>query len=716
MDVEQPDRHRSAVSAPPEWPARTQQLVDEVRLLCRNWLAGPLQLCLSDFDRSLHEHSVNARSHLDQQRYQATRQRLVQERQAFEERFIACIDAALLQLGRQPGAVKAAPARLTLSLLDPLEHEMTAALDQLVARSEARGGPLLVELGYRLAVLVGLPPLESEALPLGPQAMAKAFRDSSAALGLPAEHHLLLLQSLEGKLIQGLAPLHEMINAHLLAAGILPRLRPFPLPRGTARQPRQPRAPRPPAGAPPATTPAAPAAPAPAAAESLRDLLARQRPPSAAPDHTRAASEEELHAALAALQQRRGRMLDASVLHHPQRLRETLVDQLNAGQPIDAMPIVPGPAADDALELIARLFAVLRRQLPPGDPAHGWLDRLQLPMLRAALADDTFFARREHPARQLLDKLLDAAHDWLEGADSSLQAPLEAMLERLDREAPSSSLHAELLAELDRQLAQAQRKAQVTEQRQVESMQGRERLEQARQRAAELLSGLLAKAAPRGLLRSLLEHAWSDVLALTLLRHGEQSETFAHRLVITDQLLGRLPPGNLETLQAEVEAGLQQIGMQGEEAAQVAQRLIGAGAVMSEADAPSLTDLAVRLKQRRQQDEPAPGRTDAPVTPTADTLRLHQRLSQRAASWFEFAGAAGPVRRKLAWYSTRSARGLFVTRHGQRAQEMSLAELAQAINGGQVRELPADKESQLDRAWRTLLDGLRQAGPPPGVR
>lgn len=717
MDVEQPDRHRSAVNAPPEWPARTQQLIDEVRLLCRNWLAEPLRLCLSDFDRSLHEHSVNARSHLDQQRYQATRQRLVQERQAFEERFTACIDAALLQLGRQPGVPKAAPARLTLSLLDPLEHEMTAALDQLVARSEARGGPLLVELGYRLAVLVGLPPLESEALPLGPQAMAKAFRDASAALGLPAEHHLLLLQSLEGKLIQGLTPLHEIVNAHLLAAGILPRLRPFPLPRGSARQPRPPRQP---AAAPAAAPlPAPPAAPVPTA-ESLRDLLARQRPPSPMPDHVRAASDEELHAAIAALQQQRGGALDAGMLQQPQRLREALVDQLNAGQPIDAMPIVPGPAADDALELIARLFAALRRQLSPSDPAQAWLDRLQLPMLRAALADDTFFARREHPARQLLDKALEAAHDWLEeGPEGSLQASLQAMLERLDRETPGSGLHAELLVELERQLAQAQRKAQVTEQRQVESMQGRERLDQARQRAAELLGGLLAKAAPRGILRSLLEHAWSDVLALTLLRHGEQSETFAHRLVITDQLLGRLPPGKLETLQAEVEAGLQQIGMQGEEAAQVAQRLIGAGAVMSETDPPSLTDLALRLKLRRQQDGPTAGRppdTDAPVTPAGDTLRLHQRLSQRAASWFEFATEAGPVRRKLAWYSARSARGLFVTRQGQRAAEMSLAELAQAIAAGQVRELPADKESQLDRAWRTLLDGLRQTGLPPGVR
>jgi hypothetical protein len=705
MDVEQPDRHRSIADAPPaHWPAKTRRLVDEIRRLCRDWLSEPLRLCLGDFDRALHEKAASTRSHLDQQRYQATRQRLVLQRKDFEERFIDCIDRGLLQMGAPASEAKPPPARLTLSLLDPLEHEMTAALDQLVARSEARGGPLLVELSYRLAVLVGVPPLESESMPLGPQAMAKAFRDSSAALNLPAEHHLLLLQTVEGKLIEGLTPLHEMVNQHLAAARILPRLRPFPLPR-TSRQPRRPRS------SPPAAAPQ----PAPThAAGGLRELLARQRGPQPVSGQARFADALQLQTALAALQSRHGRGACASLLRHAARLHEALVDQLNEGQPIDAVPILPGPDAADALELVARLFDTLHRQLPPGAAAHDLLDRVHLPMLRAALADDAFFERREHPARMLLEQLLEAARDWLDGGDGSPRSLFEPLLDRLDRETPTPALHAELGTELERQLVQLQRKAQVAERRHVEAMQGRERLEQARQRATHLLDGLIAKAKPRAALRTLLEHAWSDVLALTLLRHGEQSETFARRLVITDQLLGRLPPGNLETLQNEIAAGLQQVGMQGEEAAQVAQRLIGAGATVQDADAPGLTDLALRLKQRHLPGE----RTGTPAsTPTAAALRLHQRLAQQHGGWFEFVGPHGEhVRRKLAWYSARAARGLFVTRQGQRVEEMSLTDLADAIAAGQVRELPAVNESDLDRAWRTLADSLRQSDTMPGAR
>ena len=48
-------------------------------------------------------------------------------------------------------------------------------------------------------------------------------------------------------------------------------------------------------------------------------------------------------------------------------------------------------------------------------------------------------------------------------------------------------------------------------------------------------------------------------------------------LTITDQLLGRKPVADRAQLQADVETGLQQIGMHHEEAAQVAQRLANPG-------------------------------------------------------------------------------------------------------------------------------------------
>lgn len=728
MEVEQSDRQRAPDfnGGCGRWPARTQRLIGEIRSRCRGWLHEPLMLCLGDFDRRLYDKSDRTRSHLDQQRYLATRQRLLEERQTFEDRFIGHIDQAFVQMGTVRAPASPTRSRPALSLVDPLEHELTTALDQLVARNEARCGPLLVELSYRLAVLVGAPPLEAEALPLGPQAIATAFRDASAALSLPSDHHLLLLQSLESTLIQGLAPLYEIINSYLQADGILPQLRAFPLPRSTPRRPRSA----------PSTTPiaqktAAEAATArsepDAALDNLREPLALQSldntttAESSRGETSRAATADELQAALRALQQRLSEAFAPAggALSGAQRVREALLDQCNIGQP-SAMRVRLSAAQDHTVELIARLFEQLHQQLPPHDPTHALFEDLQLPLLRMALLDRHVFDRRDHPARLLLDNFTEAAHDWLDDSDSdseadrALRGQLKQLTDHANREPPSSDLYSSLLTELEQHLTQLQHKAQLAERRHMEAMQGHERLDQARRRATELMAERFALSPPRGLLRDLLEHAWSDVLALTLLRHGEQSETFGKRLLTTDQLLGRLPSNDRQELQATVETGLQQIGVPAEEAGQMAQRLIGAGEHDPATALLSATDLALRLKQRQRLGEPPS------PTPSADSGSLatdprEQSIEQHLrklslGGWFEFADpATGRVaQRKLAWYSPRSGRCLLVSRRGQRGEEMNLAQLAHEMAGGRVREVSPGDQTPLDRAWRGVTDTLPQ--------
>jgi hypothetical protein len=713
------------------WPARTQRLLGEVRTLCETWLHGPLMLCLGDFDRRLYEKSDRTRSHLDQQRYLATRQCLLQGRQTFEGQFIAHIERAFTQMGTVRAPATPPPPRLSLSLLDPLEHELTTALDQLVARNEARSGPLLVELSYRLAVLMGMPPLEPEALPVGPQAIAAAFRDASAALKLPSDHHLLLLQSLEGTLIQGLAPLYEIINHHLLADGILPRLRAFPLPRSTPRGTRVAKSVTTPAAtsaaAPDqaAATTAAPNAPARSQPAAATDPL-RQRPHATqAHDTTPVATPAALQTALAAVQQQltpADGQIDR-MLCDARTLRDKLLAQLNCKLPADAARTQLGTAQEGALERLTHWFERLDQQLPLGDPAHALLGDLQLPLLRMALADRDFFEQRDHPAQQLLDKAIEVAHDWLGDSDNeaerSLRAQLRHLTDRASNEPPSTTLYTHLLVDIDRHLSQLTRRAQLAERRLVEATQGRERLELARRRGAELLAERFASTPPRGLLRGLLEHAWSDVLALTLLQHGEHSEAFSNRMVITDQLLGRLPAGDRRKLQVSVETGLQQIGMSIVEAQQLAQRLLGSSGDDADAELPSATDLALRLQRRQRLGEPSGVDANPVDHPLPPANPREQRIQQHLRtlpfdSWFEFSEAATgrSTRRKLVWYSTASERCLLVNRRGQRSTEMNLPQLAHEIASGRARELPQEQENPLDRAWRSVDAGPRAPSRP----
>jgi hypothetical protein len=795
MDVES-RLHQSAVRDRPrranrgELPLRARRLIDVACILSDHWIEPTLRLCLDRFDKRLYDQAEKSRNHLEQQRCFDSRNLVQQGREGFIQSFAARLRDSFEQMGTVEEEDAAQPLSLqSLTLLDRTEHELTAALDKLAARIEAHNGAMLSELSYRLAVLVGAPPLEGGDLPAGPQDMAHILRAASDPLSLPIEHRLLLLQVFENTVGGALVSLYEGLNTKLLADGILPQLRAF----AAVRPSHGPTQSAPPTATPAAATPATGNATAErsepiAVLETLRDLLSRQRVGAAGPAPSaggRTATSDELQIALSALQQHMIQVTDQTSreLRSAQRLHEELLLQLNVGLPHGAPHMQLSAEQGDTVELVAMLFEQLAQQLHHGPDARVLLSNLQLPLLRLAINDRNFFDQQEHPARQVLGKLAETVNNWLDGPDGEtdhqLLAKLSHLVERTQQEPPTAGLYTSLLADIEYHLGQLSRKAQASERRHVEAMQGRERLEQARQRADELMAERFKLTSPRGLLRTLLERAWTDVLALNLLRHGEHSDAFRQQLRVTDQLLGQFPVSDPVLLRHEVETGLQQIGMNGDEAEQVAQRLIGLDTAAAEeptvtlpeaaaveaapakpiaegkpavvapmpqpappaptvipvtpkpavartAEPPSATDLAIRLKQRQRLGEQR-GHETAPATNAAVVpplglreARIHNRLRQLPfGSWFEFIDPATgeATQRKLAWFSPVSGNSLFVNRRGQRSDVMNLQELARAIANGRVRELPPQEENLLDRAWHALTNNLlRPASPLPEAR
>ncbi len=752
MDVlKQAAQQPTAVDRPypserPPWPKRVRLLFDEVRSHGCAWLQAPLRHTLAEFDQQLFARAERARNHLEQQLYFESRQALQQGSRDFEAAFHAALVEGFQQLGQPLDADAGHDVPTVLALIDPEEQEQGAVLSKLAARGESRNSSVLFELSYRFAALLGTAPLEGRALPLGPQALAHALRQASSGLpGLQTSQRIELLRSFDAGLMSKLEPLYQTINERLIAGGILPQLRAFPHAR-QERAPSRPETKRPAAAAeptPPPPSPASrdsaptPAAPSPAAPhseniailENLRELLAQQRLHTSAPSPVSgsSASSEQLQSALQALQHHMADVTGqaAKEIRSAKRLREELLVQLNANRTPGSAPIRLSAEQSDTVDVIAMLFEQLGQEVHSRQQATGVLGRLQLPLLRMAIADHDFFNQREHPARKLLDAVAETADNWLDAdgqLDHALAAQLEQLAERANREPPSTALYAGMLAEMEQQLATLLRKSRAAERRQIEAMQGRERLEQARRRAAALIGERAARRPPRGLLRVLLERAWADVLALSLLRHGERSSAVEAQLQVTEQLLGLHPIEQPAQLRSDIESGLLQIGMHHEEAAQVAAKLLGQSEATSpahpEAPPTAATDLAIRLKQRQRlgesvTTEAAPAdEAAAPAALDAAAQAMHERLLQLPfGSWLEFLDAPdGATQRKLAWYSPVSGRCLLVTRRGSRSEEVGLRQLARDMASGRVRELAPDRGGALDRAWNRVVAQLRRFG------
>ena len=479
--------------------------------------------------------------------------------------------------------------------------------------------------------------------------------------------------------------------------------------------------------------------------DTLRDLLAGRRAASGDPPAGPNAHEprpEELQSVLAHLQSRPsppimmgGRLVQRSVAH----LRQDVLNQLRHVVPDGKQPKLR-EADSDTMELVGMLFEHLARDHKPALPVQELLTRLQVPLLRVALNDRTFFTRRAHPARQLLNMLAEAGVFWFgdEAEDKPLLDKMRLVVERVTQEYDEDlGIFDELAGDFSKHLGTLARKSDLAERRHVDAVKGREKLEVARATASRAVADTMRQRKPPALVRTLLEQAWTDVLALTLLRQGESSDVYRRRLAVADRLIdatlaggaGSPAPADAEALQHEIETGLSQVGYHVDEVRSVVGRFFGAsGLSAANEEAASATELAMKLKARARLggDAASEGaRRDArarihPPLEAAELDLLERLKSLPFGTWFEFeANQQGDrVRRKLSWFSPLTGRCLFVNQRGARVEEKTLEQLAREMSRKRASVVEAPSESMIDRAWNAIVTSLKSmagggAAPKP---
>lgn len=418
----------------------------------------------------------------------------------------------------------------------------------------------------------------------------------------------------------------------------------------------------------------------------------------------------------AILGQLQARIADSAAAPSMDDLHAALLAQLRAEQGEHAALTVKD---SDTLDLLALLFDQIRRQQRPQAAGHDLVGRLQVPLARAALADPGFFVRDEHPARELLNTLAELGASGLHDDDLDPQLvqkvgrSVDAVVEQYHDD---PAVFAAANEELQQHFRAAAHKAELAERRHVEAARGRERLEVARQQAAAHIEHCCTQDQPPRFVQTLLRQAWSDVLTLTQLRHGEDSDLWQQRVLQTATITAVTAQAPAEgrgtdtALQADIEAAVLQIGCHHDEARAIARRLSTPG---GEDDSTSRTELTARLKARTRLGEQADAddaRRIAPLArsgPEEDCYRQLRTLP--FGTWFEFvSNQQGDLHReRLSWYSLVTEHALFVNPRGQKVAEYTLDTLARLMALGQARVVTEDKGRLIDRAWQATLRTLR---------
>ncbi|MFT4178143.1 MAG: DUF1631 family protein [Thermomonas sp.] len=382
-------------------------------------------------------------------------------------------------------------------------------------------------------------------------------------------------------------------------------------------------------------------------------------------------------------------------------------------------------ADNDIFELLALFLSQLQREMRKPSPGDAMVDHLRLPLLQIALRDQRFFEDARHPARQLLAAVSLAGARWL--PEDDLDPQWLGLLQRAVagiQEDNESNLDSFIEANhaLQSGLQALLRKAEMAERRQVDAARGRDKLEIARQRAAAEIKRLhKGRELPR-FQKILLEQAWADVLSLTFLRNGEQSDAWQDALDATARIVdastGNAQKAAYAGFIARLQASLEQVGYHADDALAIARQLANGNA--EDAGLASRTELLMQLRARARLGEgnAAGAGASAWRARTQPEQDARDRLvALQDAVWVDLHDEAGkPVRRRLAWVSPHTGQALLVNRRGIRIAGDDLDGLARRLAEGRMQLLD-DDTSPAETAWQATTVNLQrtadEAEAPP---
>ncbi len=201
----------------------------------------------------------------------------------------------------------------------------------------------------------------------------------------------------------------------------------------------------------------------------------------------------------------------------------------------------------DTIDIVAVLFEFLINDPSIPKALKKLIAPLQIPLLKVAILDKTFFNESTHPARNLINKLAQAAAGWFDDGDRSTKSLYGHIAFIVQQVILGFETECEIFTDLSEEfsayLKREQLGAELTEQRTTEITKGKEHLWQAKEQVTTALTQRLSKFQAMPLVvQTLIEEGWKNVLLLTYLRYGTKSQQWQQQLAVVDQLIWSVQP------------------------------------------------------------------------------------------------------------------------------------------------------------------------------
>ncbi len=367
--------------------------------------------------------------------------------------------------------------------------------------------------------------------------------------------------------------------------------------------------------------------------------------------------------------------------------------------------VVPGYGSGDisvldatTTELVAMLFefAFARKELR--DEVKVVIARLQIPTLKAAMVDRGFFSRKNHPARQLLNKLAEAGLGWSpeDGLEDPLFRKISDIVDQINRDfIDDLGVFTAAIVELEQFIAEHEQDVQPAVEAERAEAEAADRQIVALKTARETVEERLQQKPLPEPVREFIEVAWQPALQDVLLEEGPESERFNEVVDTLDELIWSVTPKDQPLERSQLGSRLPNL---------VKRLKKGLRRVSDEAVAPfmdKLFEIHAGLLRGNRPEYVAPPPVQPEPEPTRDVFTdIVSRMERN--QWIEISDDDGKLTyAKLAWISPQGTTYLFVTRHGRKAASLSPEDLAEWFRTDRARII--ESEPLVDRALARMF-------------
>jgi hypothetical protein len=373
---------------------------------------------------------------------------------------------------------------------------------------------------------------------------------------------------------------------------------------------------------------------------------------------------------------------------------------------------VINPTDKITIDVIALLFDYIFRD--PSIPAslRDLFGRLQVPILKSALLDRTFFSDKKHPARRLLDHLAAAAVGATsdEGYRAGFELIAAGVIDEVCRDFKVDATVFDAADATLREFVDAeQRKAAALLDTDVAAALVAEENEADRSQVRALIRDRLTGMKVPFEVRGFAETIWVDYLTLVRERDGAESEAWCDGVKTLDDLLWSIAAKERNAQKARLTKMVPGL----------VRNLRSAGAEVQVRDdrmQPFLEAVyelhiaAIRPKAERAAAELTEAETtNAPAL--TKVVNVHDFVGEMVVgTWLAFDEKGRTINARLSWISPMRTKYIFTTRSRGRALAISPEELAWQLRDGSAR-LIVEPVPLFDRAVSSALDELAASKP-----